>query len=105
MEDNCFDQIGFTLPFYTSVSYSIGALLGKKVPIRSHLGQQLRFWTVFGIGFVVLVATIFEFMQMSRQGWGWILVPAAAIQAGMGGFLIFVAFKMRHPHGDFTASV
>jgi hypothetical protein len=32
---HCFDQIGFTLPLYCAVAYSVGALAGRKLWLRA----------------------------------------------------------------------
>jgi hypothetical protein len=34
-KDRCFDQLFFTMPFYASVGYSIGALVARKMPANS----------------------------------------------------------------------
>ncbi len=37
-EDRCLDQLGITMPFYVSVSYSIGALLARRMPTARGAG-------------------------------------------------------------------
>ena len=35
--DRCMDQLLFTMPFYASVTYSLGALLARKMPAKTHI--------------------------------------------------------------------
>jgi hypothetical protein len=39
-EKHCFDQLGFTLPFYASVAYSLGAFLSDRVRKRSSIERD-----------------------------------------------------------------
>jgi hypothetical protein len=38
-EDRCFDQIVFTMPFYASAAYSLGALLARRMGRKS--GEEI----------------------------------------------------------------
>jgi hypothetical protein len=42
VQDRCFDQLTFTLPFYTSIAYGIGAALAQKFSGRAMQARKTR---------------------------------------------------------------
>jgi hypothetical protein len=41
LEDDCFHQIGTTVPFYSAISYATGAWLALRFSIRSRLSSRI----------------------------------------------------------------
>jgi hypothetical protein len=106
-EDDCIYQIGVALPFYVAVAYSSGALLARKLPMRSPVARRKVSGIIFIIGVLILAdelkAFAFNFRQllsMTPRGWGWILLPTGALDAGIGACFIFFALKIRRVRPD-----
>ena len=57
------DQMLVTLPFYTSVSYSVGAFVARKMPENARSTIMIEFSIVFAVGFVLLIGPIVEGSQ------------------------------------------
>jgi hypothetical protein len=101
-ENHCIDQMGDTLPFYTAVAYSVGALLARELPMRSPVARRKVAGFVLTIGILILAdeaaGVMFHLkglLALLPQGWEWIAVPALALDTGVGTLLIFFAVRMR----------
>jgi hypothetical protein len=104
-ENHCIDQTGVTLPFYAAVAYSIGALLARKMPLKSDAARRKISVLIFATGVLVLgdeaVSVVFHFDSLIAKvpsGWGWILLPVVVLDAGIGLCLILFALKFRRLH-------
>lgn len=107
--DRCYDQVIFTLPFYTSASYSIGALLAARSPENSKLAQKFYFSLVLAIGLFLLVGSAIEIVDTLRywqqtQRWrlgfrkdfqleGFLAIVSLG---AIGAYLVRSAYLMRH---------
>ena len=93
----CRDQSGITLPFYVASAYSLGALFAKSTSewMGSNLVVERVLISIIGAWF--FVAALFDVYFSSRGGWNWLFLPLGAIPAGIGAFLMLVAFAMRAP--------
>jgi|GEM_PF-1040847 len=100
VEDHCFVQLGVTLPFYSAVSYAVGALFAMRFPIRSIYFTQVVHWTIITIAVLVLADTVMGILQSVASYPWWLVVFASAFQALMGVCLISFAFKLRRLDGD-----
>src|ERR1700674_3755732 len=56
-ENRCFDQVVTTLPFYTSVAYSIGAWLARTLSVGSRLVNKVQYWILLATGLIILTDT------------------------------------------------
>jgi len=109
-ENHCIDQTGVTLPFYAAIAYSIGALLARKIPMRSSATRRKISVFVFTAGVLILadeaVGIVFHRKNLTArvpQGWEWILLPALLLDTGLGVCLILFALKFRRIRRDFAA--
>jgi hypothetical protein len=113
--DQVLDQMMITFPFYLAVVYSLGALLGRKLPGVSRPATKRRFWSVLAVGSVFFLPifglALFDlsvaFGKSSYAKTTWEMVkrypldfvgmPVAlyAPLVAMGGYLIRLAFRMR----------
>jgi hypothetical protein len=93
LEDHCYDQTGFTLPFYAAVAYSVGAWFAQRFPIRSRSIRGVIFVVVGAIGISVLLETAISAVAYFGQGWSWLVMLVACVQAAMGVSLIFFALR------------
>ena len=98
LEDHCFDQIGFSLPFYAAVSYAIGAWLALRFPIRSRVSNKIVDSAVIAIGILILANTVWEAIGdlFYYQQWPWwTVLLGGAFEASMGACLILFGVRMR----------
>lgn len=99
LEDHCFNQIGFSLPFYAAVAYAIGAWLALRFPIRSRLSNKIVNLVVIGVGILILANTVREALGdlIYYQQWPWWAVLfGGAFEASMGACLVLFGVRMRH---------
>jgi hypothetical protein len=95
VDEGCFKQIEFTVPFYAAVSYAIGAWFGWRFPIRSRpLGKFLS-GTVVTLGIFVFADTIQGLTEYVGRTSMWLISVAGIIQASMGTWLIYIGLRMR----------
>jgi hypothetical protein len=107
--NHCLDQIGVTLPFYTAIAYSIGALVARTMPMRSEAMRRKISVLVFAIGAIVIgdeiAGFVFHFKALIAsvpRGWEWLIVPAGMLDAGIGIALIILALRFRRFNQDFA---
>jgi hypothetical protein len=103
LEDHCFAQIGFSLPFYAAVSYAIGAWLALRFPIRSRLSNKIVDAAVIAIGILILANTVWEAIEelfYYRQWPWWVVLLGGAFEASMGVCLILFGLRMRRADQD-----
>ena len=88
--DHCLDQLVITLPFYSSLAYSMGVALARKTLgfASSQSEAHLRALWVFGL--IVLGAVVIDLAISTKvSGWqpGYLL--AAATPTGVGVLLLY----------------
>jgi hypothetical protein len=93
--NHCDDQEVFTAPFYAAAAYSIGAFAAEELTENAIPATTPQFSFVLSIGIIILVAAIYDFAIAVRLGWHWMLVAIAGVPAGMGAYLILLAFSIR----------
>jgi hypothetical protein len=91
----CLDQLLITMPFYTSVAYSIGVLLARKTSRYIHPTVQKQAIAVIVLGGALFIATLVEIFVSSRQGWQWSYLWPAACPLFMAAYLAFVGVMVR----------
>lgn len=91
----CLDQLLITMPFYTSVAYSIGVLLARKTSKYIRPTVQGLSTAAMALGSAFFFATVVELFVSSRQGWRWSYLLPAACPFLMAAYLAFVAVTVR----------
>jgi hypothetical protein len=103
-EYRCLDQIIFTMPFYASAAYSIGALLATRMPVDSQTASTIRSWASLIVGLIYLSdATLLlvqakQVQSLLRQtvpnGFGasrWLGLGSDLVPLAAGGCLVYFA--------------
>jgi hypothetical protein len=90
--NHCIDQGAVTLPFYVAASYSIGAFLAHKSLARILLNTIVENVAIFVLGSWFFLAAALDLYYSTRSGWHWMLLPLESVPAGIGAFLMLLAF-------------
>lgn len=91
---HCRDQILFTLPFYSSLGYSLGALLARGIGYRSPTRKLALGLTCFGL--IILVAIGIDLIFSIRHtGWQNLYWMLSATPVGLGVYLLYIAAIVR----------
>lgn len=88
--DRCLDQLVVTLPFYSSLTYSLGATLARKTLGFASLQSKAHFRALWVVGLIVLGAVVIDLVISTKaSGWkiGYLLV--AATPTGVGALLLY----------------
>jgi hypothetical protein len=94
--DRCLDQLLITMPFYSSLAYSLGAVLARKTLGYACPQSQKHFRAVTSAGLVVFAALVIDLaISIQQSGWhtGYLLI--AATPAGLGALLLYVGSTIR----------
>ena len=91
----CFDQNAITVLFYIAASYSIGALLARKIPDHNRRLRGIRFWGFIALAAMFLVAGSYEATLAVHQGWRWTYLSVIGVALGTGVYLILFAIALR----------
>lgn len=91
----CLDQLLITMPFYTSVAYSIGVLLARKTSKYILPTVRKQSTAVMLLGSVFFLATLVDAFVSAGQGWRWSYLLAAICPLLMAAYLAFVAVTVR----------
>jgi hypothetical protein len=91
----CFDQNAITVLFYIAASYSIGALLARKMPDDNRRQRGIRFWGLIAMGAMFLVAGSYEVTLALHRGWRWVYLSVIGVALGTGVYLILFAIALR----------
>ena len=94
--DHCLDQLLITMPFYSSLAYSMGAALARKTLGYASSQDKKHFRAVIVAGFVVLAAFIID-LAISTQSNGWhnMYLLLAVTPTGLGVFLLYAGSTIR----------
>jgi hypothetical protein len=88
--DHCLDQLVITLPFYSSLAYSFGAVLARKTLGFASSQSGAHFHALWVVGVIVLGAVVID-LAISTIGSGWqtgyLLV--ALTPTGLGALLLY----------------
>ena len=107
--DHCLDQLIYTVPFYITTFYSIGALLARTLPESSRAAAKVVMWSSLVIGLILLGGATIDIgqfllhpqlvLQMMRSlPWPGQVITLLFVAglAAMGGYLVRSAYRMRH---------
>lgn len=99
LEDYCIDQLVVTLPFYTSLAYSIGALLQHKIRLRSPANRRKVSTFVIAIGVIVLGdmlrTLIVDRTYFSGLRPRWAVWTALVLLLAVGGCPMLIGLRIR----------
>jgi hypothetical protein len=92
----CFDQLLITMPFYSSLAYSMGAALARKTLGYASSQNKKHFRAVMLAGLIVLAAFIID-LAISIHGSGWhnMYLLFSVTPAGLGAYLFYVGSTIR----------
>ncbi|MGH9709446.1 MAG: hypothetical protein ACRD37_02735 [Candidatus Acidiferrales bacterium] len=91
-ENHCIDQLAITLPFYTSVAYSMGALMAQRIAKNLRVIQS-RSWVALMLALVILAAVMVDTVLSLKQGVRWVYGLIEVIPITIAFFLARIAFK------------
>jgi hypothetical protein len=90
--NHCFDQVLITLPFYTSLAYSVGGLVGRN---NARLGQptnRVLFLIATSAGSLIILAVVIDLIiSVQQTGWQQAYWLVLATPVGLGVFVLYVA--------------
>ena len=93
---HCLDQLLVTMPFYSSLAYSMGAALARKTLGYAYSQNKNDFQAVTLAGLIVLAAFVIDLAISIRQnGWHSIYLLLALTPAGLGVLLLYVGSTIR----------
>lgn len=94
--EHCLDQLLITMPFYSSLAYSMGAALARKTLGYASSENKKHFWAVMLAGLIVLAALIVDLViAIQRSGWHNTYLLFLATPTGLGAFLLYVGSTIR----------
>jgi hypothetical protein len=93
---HCLDQLLITMPFYSSLAYSMGAALARKTLGYASSQNKKHFRAVMFAGLIVLAAFIIDVViSTQRNGWHNMYLLFAVTPTGLGAFLLYVGSTIR----------
>ena len=88
--DHCLDQLVITMPFYSSLAYSLGVALARKTLGFASSQSKVHFRALWVVGLIVLGAVVIDLaISTKASGWqtGYLLV--AVTPTGLGALLLY----------------
>jgi len=93
---HCLDQLLITMPFYSSLAYSIGAVLARKTFGYAYSQDKKHFRAVMIAGLIVLAAFVIDLtISVQHSGWHRSYLLLAVTPIGMSAFLLYVGSAIR----------
>jgi hypothetical protein len=84
------------MPFYSSLAYSIGAVLARKTLGYASSQNRKHFLAVMLAGLIVLAALIIDLaISIQRSGWQNTYLLFLVTPTGLGAFLLYVGSTIR----------
>lgn len=94
--DRCLDQLLITMPFYSSLAYSMGAALARKTLGYASSQSEKHFRAVMFAGLFVLGASIIDLTISTHiSGWHNMYLLLAVIPTGLSAFLLYAGSTIR----------
>jgi hypothetical protein len=94
--DGCLDQLLITMPFYSSLAYSLGATLARKTLGYAYSESKRHFRAVSAAGIIVLAASVIDLaISTQRSGWHNLYLLLAVTPTGLGVFLLYAGSSFR----------
>jgi hypothetical protein len=93
---HCLDQLLVTMPFYSSLAYSLGAVLGRGTLGYAFPENKNHFRAVTLAGIVVLAALAIDLIiSIQQSGWHRNYALLALAPTGLGAFLLYAGCAIR----------
>lgn len=93
---HCFDQLLITMPFYSSLAYSVGAFLARRLAQSGHAASRKLFLAVVSTGSTIIVSIAIDLITSLRQtGWQSTYWLVLATPVGVGTYVLYVASTIR----------
>src|SRR6266478_7879089 len=93
---HCLDQLLVTMPFYSSLAYSIGAALARKTLGYASSQNKKHYRAVMLAGLIVLAALIIDLViSIQRSGWHKMYFLVLVTPTGLVAFLLYVGSTIR----------
>lgn len=93
---HCLDQLLITMPFYSSLAYSIGAVVARKTLGYAYSQNKKHFQAVMLAGVIVLAAFVIDLaISIQQSGWHRTYLLLAVTPTGLGAFLLYVGSAIR----------
>lgn len=93
--ERCLDQLLITMPFYSSLAYSMGAVLARKTFGFAYSQNKKHFRAVTLAGLIVLAAFVIDLaISIQHSGWHNIYLLLALTPTGLGALLLYVGFTI-----------
>ena len=94
--DHCLDQLLITMPFYTSLAYSLAAMLGRRTLGYACSRSRRHFQAVTLAGLIVLAAFVIDLaISIRGRGWHTVYLLLAVTPTGLGALLLYVGSTLR----------
>jgi hypothetical protein len=101
---HCLDQLLITMPFYSSLAYSIGAFLSRRMAQSGHTASRKLFFAVVAAGLIIILAIAIDLVTSLRQtGWQSTYWLVLATPVGLGTYVVYVASTIRPQLEPLTA--
>ena len=93
---HCLDQLLVTMPFYSSLAYSLGAFLARRLMQSGHAASRKLFLAVVSVGSIIILSiTIDLIMSLRDTGWQSTYWVVLATPVGLGTYVLYVASTIR----------
>lgn len=94
--DRCLDQLLITMPFYSSLAYSVGAVLARKTLGYAYAQNRNHFRAVTLAGLIVLAAFVIDLaISIQQSGWHSLYLLLALTPTGLGALLLYAGSTIR----------
>lgn len=92
----CFDQVTVTLPFYSSLAYSMGAFLARKTTQPSPAASRTLTLAVMSAGLIIILSLAIDLIfSIQQSGWRSTYWFIMATPLGLGAYLLYVSSTIR----------
>jgi hypothetical protein len=93
---HCLDQLVITLPFYSSLAYSAGAFVARKMAPRVPVANRKLSAAIMLAGLIIILAIVVDLVISTQQtGWQRTYWFILATPVGLGAYLLYVAATIR----------
>jgi len=95
---HCLEQLLITMPFYSSLAYSMGAFLARKMAQSVHAVSRKLFFAVMSAGLIIIFSIVIDLIpSLRRTGWQSTYWLVLATPVGLGTYVLYVASTIRRP--------
>jgi hypothetical protein len=93
---HCLDQLLITMPFYSSLAYSMGAFLARRMAQSGRAASRKLFFAVMLAGLIIILSIAIDLITSLRlTGWQSTYWLVLATPVGLGTYVLYVASTIR----------